>query len=115
MPEDMDEIAIVDEHQEVVRGLCFRALGGCVHFGEERRTADVHEIPADAEQEQRDPEIEERRAAQRDRRCTRDSSTIPARMMLSTPKRLMSDPVKNEGPYIPIMCHCSTNAASLKW
>ena len=44
-----------------------------------------------------------------------NSNTMPARMVFSTPKRLISVPVKNDGPYIPIMCHSSTNAASLKW
>ena len=41
-------------------------------------------------------------------------SAAPTRMMLSTPKRLISDPATSEGANMPITCEDTTNAASPK-
>ncbi len=41
------------------------------------------------------------------------SSATPVSMTLSTPKRLIRDPVKNEGANMPITCHSITSAAEL--
>jgi hypothetical protein len=55
------------KNQEVVGGLRFRALRGGVALGEQRGAAYVHEVPADAQQKHRDPEVDQRGARQRRR------------------------------------------------
>ena len=39
-------------------------------------------------------------------------SATPARITLSTPKRLISEPVKKPGAYMPTTCHSITSAAA---
>ena len=41
-------------------------------------------------------------------------NSAPATMTLSAPKRLISEPVKKPGAYMPTTCHSMTNAAALK-
>ncbi len=42
------------------------------------------------------------------------TSSTPARITGSTPKRLIRSPVTNPGAYMPTTCHWITNAAAAK-
>ena len=69
-------------------------------------------IPAHAEQDQRPPEIRHQHPDKATPTHSVSSATPPS-MMLSTPKRRISEPVKNEGANMPIICHSITSAAEL--
>ena len=85
------------EDKKVVRGLDLGALLRPVAIGHQRGRADETEVPAEAEQRQRRPEMPDRDAGQADdgRDCDQDQPRRRSRVSL--PKRPISRPVKKLG------------------
>ena len=110
-PDANDETPIVANMMKSFAPCVLRLLGGRVRLGQQRRAAGVHEVPADADQDQRArgsaPTVSPASATTTQLAI----STTPATMIVSTPKRLIRSPVTNPGAYMPTTCHWITIAA----
>jgi len=100
------------EHQKIVERLNLVALLRPVRLQHQRRSADEAEIPADAEDGQRRPEMHRGGAGQPDRRAARLEQETSATIR-GAPKRAISEPVKKLGPYIATICHWMPKFESL--